>query len=39
MSNTASATKGGGIVYTSGAHHKYFMPIQEDKKCNNLYNK
>jgi hypothetical protein len=37
MSNTASATKGGGgIVYTSGAHHKYFMHIQEDKKCNNI---
>jgi hypothetical protein len=36
MRNTASATKGGGIAYTSGAHHKYFMHIQEDKKCNNI---
>jgi hypothetical protein len=38
MSNTASATKGGGIAiaYTSGAHHNYFMHIQEDKKCNNI---
>jgi hypothetical protein len=29
MSNTASATRGGGIAYTSGEHHKYFMPIQD----------
>ena len=28
MSDTASATRGGGIAYTSGAHHKYFMHIQ-----------
>jgi hypothetical protein len=28
MSNTASATRGGGIAYTSGAHHKYFMHMR-----------